>query len=207
MAATSTVQYLDMSKFNYERSFTGLSPYTSGPQSVSLRSIVQSCRLAVESLQHTGLLATINSKGMDVDSVGFAMTNPSLSFEQVRELWNSPYELIYMVGGYGPNRDQYVANGVRKLRPAARRGKPTLELNMFEPDSFIDKVESVDSDGRFLWGDFPWGGAVWIPLSNGKGFWIAVSAFKQDEDQLASYLYGGAIATELERGIALELAA
>jgi len=206
MVATSAVQYLDMSLFAKDQQIEVLSPYCELRETVSLRSVVYRCRIAIESLQHTGLLATVNSKGETIASVGFAMTNPNLTFEKVRELWDNPEGLIYMVGGFGDKWGQYAANGVRKIRPAVRKGKSSLQLNVFEPDSFIDKVESVDEQGRFPWGDFPWGGAVWIPLSNGKGFWIAVSAFKQDEDQLASYVYGGAIATELERSIALEFA-
>ena len=206
MVATGTVQYLDVSKFGKDHSVRNVDPETNRIVDISLRGVCYRSRPAIDALQHTGLLAKVNSRDKEIISIGVTITNPDLTQEEVQELWNDPYELIHMAWGYGPDGAMCIANGARKTRASSRLMRNSLEINANDHGSFIDKVVAAEEDGRFKWGDFPWGGAVWIPLTNGKGFWIAVSAFKQDQDQTAGYMIGGAIATELERGIAYELA-
>ena len=100
------------------------------------------------------------------DSFGFAMAEPLLEGDPDDALcsWNNPKEYVWFVGGWGPERNRYVANAIRKLRPLLRHDEAfsTLELRLNgETGAFRDPVESASVDpGKFLWGDFPYGGAV-----------------------------------------------
>jgi hypothetical protein len=101
-----------------------------------------------------------------------------------------------LVGGWGPEADRYIANAVRKLR-LTRFGMDTLSLTGVDTE---EVVESVDDEGRFPWGDFPYGGAVRLTMGTVRP-WVAASAFKQDEDVIAASLVGSVIGVQLWRSI------
>lgn len=141
--------------------------------------IIAGIRPAMEQLMKAGLLKT-------TDSFGFAMIDPSLLLNHdEQDYWRDPYAYICFVGGWGPDRDMFVANAVRKLLPHARTGIDTLSLRLWsargENIQFQNVVESVDAEGNFPLGDFPRGGSVdfWL---GGHPYNGAVSCYKETED-------------------------
>ncbi len=135
------------------------------------------------------------------DSFGFAMASPQTSCSTFHESWDDPSKLVWFVGGWGPNRDRYIANAARKLRALARPMRrtcweSTLEIRMSNPDHFQEVVETQNNDGTFSWGDFPYGGAASLRLGN---LWLAgaCSAFSQVEDQIVTSLILGNLAKKI----------
>lgn len=106
--------------------------------------------------------------------------------------WNDPYSFAWFVAGWGPDRDRYIANAMRKLRATLRARRSTLELRERGGKAFKKRVRSQEKDGSFKWGDFPWGGAV---LTNVGGIIIptAVSTYLEVEDHAVALLAGGLI--------------
>ena len=102
--------------------------------------------------------------------------------------WNYPTEFVWCVGGYGIQAPEYIANATRKMRALLRLDtQSTLEVQQNYPDAFSDVVDSVQDDGTFAWGDFPWGGAVRITMG-GMIFTCGVSGFTQRQDHAAALL-------------------
>lgn len=184
-------QTLEVSRFPNEQLLAPMEGREGEP--INLGSIVHMMRGSIDYWATMGLIKPN-------DSFGFAMAEPNGDWHEV---WDDPYALTWLVGGWGPDRDRYVANAVRKMRAAARAGvNDTLEMRL-EPssdlvESFRDVVASVEPDGTFLWGDFPWGGAVYQdygPL-NLLG---AVSALSEEEDHAVASGILGLIAVQILR--------
>lgn len=151
-----------------------------GPEGlrVSLSEIVETLRYTL--VDYLDAQGKIRYNG----SFGFAMADPALGLTyDLAGTWDDPREMTLFVAGWGPERERYCANAVRKLRAAARNGVDTLDLvtgNYEEP--FCDIVESpANEDGTYPWGDFPYGGAVFVGF-NDKLLLGAVSGLRQEED-------------------------
>ncbi len=129
------------------------------------------------------------------ESLGFAIAKPNI-FMDGWEDWDNPYDTIWFVAGWGPDRNRYIANAVRKLRAALREYMDTLMLRINRPDAFQDIVESVDNNGNFLWGDFPWGGATFVHVGD-VVIPSAVSGLLEVEDDALAKLAGGLIGAEM----------
>lgn len=121
-------------------------------------------------------------------SFGFAMANPFLDLR----LWDDPYQFTWFTAGWGPKRDIYVANAVRKLRPALRHGLDTLDMCITCPEAFINTVDEQEADGSFEWGDFPHGGATFVRVGD-LILPSSVSCLKAVEDDPAAKTIGGHI--------------
>lgn len=141
-----------------------------------------------------GLRASVYEMGRHrlvkpVKSFGFAAAHPG---DPSALDWKDPYEFTWFVAGWGPDKDRYIANAVRKLRPTLRTKRSTLDLRMRGGKAFKKRVASQESDGSFKWGDFPWGGGV---LANVGDIIIpvAVSTFLEVEDDAVAMLAGGLI--------------
>jgi hypothetical protein len=127
------------------------------------------------------------------DSFGFAMTMPQANGSLMcTDDWDRPDKFVWFTGGWGPHKERYVANAVRKLRATLREGGDTLDLRQHSPESFIDVADSVDGDGNFAWGDFPWGGAVIVDVF-GVVAAGAVSCLHEIEDDYVARLHLGDI--------------
>jgi hypothetical protein len=126
-------------------------------------------------------------------SLGFAAARPKLN--PVRPEWDDPYDFVWFVAGWGPDGDRYIANAVRKLRPSLRTGRDTLDLRLAKSDQFEDVVESA-VDGKFPWGDFPYGGATIVRTGN-IILPCAVSGFHEVEDDTAAKAIGGRIGSTM----------
>ena len=131
-------------------------------------------------------------------SFGFAMMPPMWHDERnEREpwtyKWDNPYEYTWFVGGWGPDRDRYIANAVRKIRPLLRLDMydSTLEMvDLAQPEQmFQDVVGQTDDNGNFPLGDFPHGGAVEIRRKS-LTLVVACSAYTAEQDDLVSNMVG-----------------
>ena len=152
------------------------------------------------------------------ESFGFAMEAPRLikdGFGRVE--WNDPEKFVWFVGGWGPDRDRFIANAVRKMRPLLRSfldktwdgpafmaAPSTLAIRMEIPDYFCSKVRSRNQDGTFSWGDFPYGGAVSVPMGRYL-FNGAVSCMTEIEDDLIARLILGGLGKQVILGDGLLL--
>jgi hypothetical protein len=113
--------------------------------------------------------------------------------------WNHPQTYIWFVGGWGHESERYIANAVRKLRAALRTGKDTLYMRVIDEGAdFEHVVESVEPDGTFVWGDYPYGGAAFSEVIN-HIIPVAVSCLKEEEDDWMAKLIGGYIGAHLLR--------
>lgn len=140
------------------------------------------------------------------ESFGFAMAKPIHEDDDFApNFWDMPEEYVWFVGGWGPKRDTYIANAVRKMRPLLRSASEpelilsTLDLRFCLPGFFQDVVEPRNSDGTFPWGDFPWGGAVTVSFES----WIllgAVSCLSEIQDDSIARLILGAISERMILG-------
>lgn len=136
------------------------------------------------------------------DSFGFALANPAAVLSEV---WDDPGQLIAMVMYWGPEGPRYAANACRKLRPSARSGQDSETLRREHPELFREPIESVEADGTFMWGDFPYGGATYLTVE-GHLLLGAVSALPQEEDPVASRLILGIVGLAMHRSDNLQLA-
>lgn len=138
-------------------------------------------------------LLMTNGQIRDVDSFGFAMAMP-LHRSMVTDMpavlsfggWDDPEELTWLTWGWGPNRDRYVANAVRKMRYSARTLDDSI-VTQEDPGSIDTPVDSAAEDGSFPWGDFPWGGAAYVDVEE-MAFLGASSALTQREDHHVTVL-------------------
>lgn len=133
------------------------------------------------------------------ESFGCAVAHPYDLNAAVLEqwAWDDPDDFIWFVTGWGPQRDKYIANAVRKLRPALREQVDTLSMRC-QPDVYDDgeSVESVDDEGRFPWGDFSWGGATFVQVGM-MYLPTSVSCLAEVEDDAVAKLLGGTIGAEM----------
>lgn len=137
------------------------------------------------------------------DSFGCALARPFNSDEASSFkpwAWDDPQDFVLFVAGWGPERNRYIANAVRKLRPALREQVDTL-LMRCAPESYgdvepVESAELVDGEWRFPWGDFPWGGATYVHVG-GLCLPVAVSCLLEVEDDAIAKLIGGSVGAEM----------
>lgn len=133
---------------------------------------------------------------------GFAMAHPGRRWQH-HHTWDDPYRLTWFATGWGEQRDRYVANAIRKLRPAQREHYDTLNLREHTSrDSahgkFYEVVESVEPDGSFAWGDFPYGGAVFVSFGSYQ-LLGAVSGLSEQEDHAVAGMILNVIGLQLAK--------
>lgn len=121
-----------------------------------------------------------------VDSLGFAIL---VTRDKMFKDWDDPSYYVDFVGGWGEDKLGYIANAVRKMRPALRESEDTLTISERFPEYFKDTVQMQDDDGSFGWGDFPHGGATFVTFGN-EYFLVAVSALTAQEDDLVASFIG-----------------
>lgn len=163
--------------------------YEGTEDDVELAAVLADLSATVHTLNHSGLVKKVTS-------FGFAMANPIDAL--VRDRWNEPNEFLYIVCGWGMDGPRYTANAVRKLRPALRLGRDTLDIQRNDPGSFLDPVDSQTDDGKLLWGDFPWGGAVRLPYG-GHDYYAAVSCFTAEEDHAVAAMLLALVLQRMEK--------
>jgi len=149
---------------------------------VNLGGTVHSLRNTIDEMMRAGVIDTR-------ESFGFALATPDID---LTEVWDDPTKLIGLVVGWGPDADRYIANACRKIRPAAREGMDSEFLRMARKEQFCDVVESVEDDGSFAWGDFPYDGAAYTGVQ-GRVLLGAVSAFPKEQDPIVARLITGFI--------------
>lgn len=194
---------LDVSTMSFERVYT-----CDDGSKIDLREFLDLHYDAVQALAGSGLVK-------NKDSFGFAMAAPmwdeDLDVLQQRDrFWDKPDEFVWFVGGWGDERDRYIANAIRKLRALLRPHKliegwnplgvtSTLEMRFDLPGLFRDKVDQQNPDGTFPWGDFPWGGGVKVhmgPLTLAG----AVSCLSEIEDDMVARLILGGVGQRIVNG-------
>jgi hypothetical protein len=173
--------HLDVSRLP-QQAFVGLT---------NVASVIMTLRGAVDELARVGLVR-------QTQSFGFAAATPS-SDPLMEWEWDNPYQFTWFVAGWGPERDRFIANAVRKLRACLRTDMDTLTLRIKKPFDFQDVVDSVDEYGNFPWGDYAWGGATFVRAGH---FVIpcAVSCLAEVEDDAVAKLMGGLLGNSLLRG-------
>jgi hypothetical protein len=100
---------------------------------------------------------------------------------------NDPQRLISLVVYWGPEGLRYAANACRKIRAAAREEMDTESIRINHPNRFSDIVASVDDEGNFPWGDFPYDGAAYVEVQ-GQTLLGAVSAYPKEQDPMVARL-------------------
>lgn len=69
-----------------------------------------------------------------VDSLGFATAKPLNVVmdddDGQEDNWDEPKRYIDFVGGWGPDRDMFIANAVRKMRAMLREERETLFMRL-----------------------------------------------------------------------------
>ncbi len=180
---------LDVSLLPFEQK------YALNGQTLGLSRVIEAVQSAVWRLSITE--PPLVEKNM---SFGFAMGDPKFTKRQRANaaVWDVPENLAWLVGGWGAQRDRYVANAVRKLRPACRTGKSTLDLSLNDRELFLDEVESECEPGQYPWGDYPWGGATWVDFW-GNPVPVAVGCLSEEEGPALAALIGSLIASELHK--------
>lgn len=153
---------------------------------IDMRLFVEQVRPSIEALMHTGLLSKKSS-------LGIAFTMPTFfdTHGEIENAWDEPDKFVWFVGGWGDDEAElakYQANAVRKLRPLLREQyESTLLMRDDYPEKFMGKVEAVEPDGAFLWGDYPWGGAVCVDVYS-TYICCAISGLNEAEDHAVALL-------------------
>jgi hypothetical protein len=132
------------------------------------------------------LIITMEACGIikKTENFGFAMAKPGIDL--IDNPWDDPTRLVWMTIGWGPDQERYIANAVRKMRYSARTTFDSIECDVLD---FNTPVNSVEDDGTYLWGDFPWGGAAWYgDLNNGLLLLGGVSGYTQQQDHIVAQL-------------------
>lgn len=166
---------------------------------------------------HYDVVQALTSNGLvrANDSFGFAMAAPMWGEDLENRLaggdfWDYPQDFVWFVHGWGPDRDRYIANAIRKMRALLRPHRiaegwgpltsdSTLEMRFDLPGAFRDKVDQQNPDGTFPWGDFPWGGAVRVDM----GMLMltgAVSCLSEIEDDMVARLILGGVGQRIVNG-------
>ncbi len=136
----------------------------------------------------------------DTASLGFALAHSRHVLRNSVWVSDEPEMLVKMTAGWGPEKNRYIANAVRKLRFSARTHHDSIDALQF-PDLIDTPVDSVDERGDFPWGDFPYGGAVWVtPFIPGELQMLgAVSGLSQEEDHMVATLILQIFALEIKK--------
>lgn len=155
-------------------------PRTRG--AVSLELVAGKVKSSIFTMMESGAIA-------QRDSFGFALATPDI---KLADVWDDPEKLIAMVAFWGPEGPRFAANACRKIRAAARENMDTETIRRDHPYLFLDSVASVEEDGTFTWGDFPYDGAAFTEVQ-GRRLLGAVSAFPKEEDPIIARLFTGFI--------------
>ena len=155
--------------------------------------------LCQHALEMRGVIEELMGQGSIKRSpnFGFAMAGPA-SVEVLQLQWDKPYESTQLVVGWGDEAARYIANAVRKLRPMLRVGRDTLWMRTEASTQFRDSVDSVQDDGTFQWGDFPWGGGTLVGCGD-LVLPVAVSGFSETEDDFVAKFIAGYLGTAMQR--------
>lgn len=184
------VQFVDVGTLPFEQSYT-----CKNGSVINMQELLEGLRTPINVLGTTGNIGQI-------DSLGFAMAEPMwYTNYDLTECWNDYARYVWFVGGWGPDRNMFIANAVRKMRPMLREQTDTLMMRHDRnAHSFMNPVGQVDADAKFPWGDFPWGGAVSLFIG-GMFFEGAVSCFDDDiDDHNVASLTLGTIGKQIVRG-------
>lgn len=140
----------------------------------------------------------------DNPSFGIAISRPYFDGPQAAEdeldgFEYNPEEHVTFVGGWGDERKRYIANALRKMRPLYRAPfegghfplESTLDIVLYN-EIFMDVVESQEPDGTFKWGDFPYGGGVWVS-AGGVSICCSVSGLHPIDDHMIAQMYANMI--------------
>ena len=134
----------------------------------------------------------------ETESFGFAMGVPMWDDYNLDDKWDNPQEFVWFVYGWGPERDRYIANAIRKMRPLLRTfaNDSTLSLRFYGDSSLFRDIVESEVSGIFPWGDFPWGGAV-IMQYDELTLTGSVSCYKEIEDDIVTRLILGLFGKEI----------
>lgn len=125
-----------------------------------------------------------------LDSFGFAIS--LLESDELEVKYDHPKEFINFVGGWGDDQQRYTANAIRKMRAAARTTSDTLEMVEFGSKHNVSMFENVvesQVDGVFPWGEFPYGGAVFVSFGD-RTLLVGVSGLTQEQDDFVAGFIG-----------------
>lgn len=168
--------------------------HQTGKDGLDLAECIQQSRPILEQMTALGLIGPA-SKG----SFGFAMADPfaAMSPDGYQHLYQDPHKLVWLVGGWGPDRDRYIANAIRKMRAAARTGLDTLLLATQEqPEAVFENFSSQSSATARYEEEYGFGGAT-FGYYRGRCLLFSVSTYPQEHDPVASLLVGSVIAAHL----------
>lgn len=116
----------------------------------------------------------------------------------LRLLADKPQELVdFTLGDMDGEGRRYAANAVRKAMAVARTGLDTSKLREIGEGAFQNIVKSVNDDGSWSVGEFPWAGAVLIELY-GYRVVVAVSGYDQWKDDAVARAIAGFAAVFLK---------
>lgn len=182
-------RFVEVDKLPFEQSYK-----CKNGSIVNLREQLEALKTSINVLGSSGNIG-------QTKSLGFAMAEPTWYTNYNPNNWDDYMRFVWFVGGWGQDRDMFIANAVRKLRPMLRTQTDTLMIRHFRYlQDFVDPVDQIDADGNFPWGDFPWGGAVSL-LMGGFYFGGAVSCFDDDvDDNIVATLAVGIIGKNIIRG-------
>ena len=190
---------LDVSKLPFERVYT-----CADGSEINLREHLEAHADAVEALAARSLV-----RDNETGSFGFAMAAPGTRWKHILVNWDQPEKFVWFAGGWGPQRDYYVANAVRKMRALLRIASrlqacededfSTLRVRLMNPGAFENVVEGKNPDGTFPWGDFPWGGAVLQHMGSLK-LMGGTSSLSQFEDDFMTKLVLGGVGQKIILG-------
>jgi len=185
-----TDRLLNVSAMPFERIYT-----CQDDTQINMSEFLRDHADAVEALVAHGLV-----RDNEDSSFGFAMAEPSIKWSHILSNWDDPEKFVWFVGGWGPERDRFIANAIRKMRAMLRiinesrlmeEDFSTLRVRFWNQKAFKDIVPDKNEDGTFPWGDFPWGGAVLQHMGRLK-LMGAVSCLTEIEDDfMAKLLLGG----------------
>lgn len=148
----------------------------------------------------------------DTESFGIAVTKPMTIEEFYADAhmdglcydWGHPEKFVWFAGGWGPDRDRYVVNVAGKITPMLRRrAKSTLDLRfeVLAGDGNIWRnviKPTLQPDGSYSIGDFPWAGAVVVSMG-GMIVVCGVSCLHELDDHSTAQFFGSLLLGDILR--------
>ncbi len=183
---------LDLSKLQYERTYecqgTG--------EIIHLEDFIDGLKPAVDALARAGY---VKKK----DSFGITIARPEWNNRRddgPSKSWDNPEQFAWCVGGWGPDRDLYIANTIGKMRALLREGaESTLALRFQGFDGWQDIIDTKGLKKDFPFGDFPYGGAVRLQMGP-LTVRVAISTFTEMEDHATSLGAAGLLGAKILAG-------